>query len=503
MRLRDQISLFRKPILGALLLSFGGLSGCSNTGSEDWAGKGFLAPQEMMRLTNNQIPLPILDKLSGQEEPAEEFALSRNVIADDLKFDAKDYVIGKNDLLSVSLTDVQPGVETVKTARVSESGNISLPLIGAVQAAGLTEAKLNELIAQRYKEAGFVNNAQVSAQVIEARQRTFQIRGAVQRPGQYQIMQTDFRVLDALVLAGDTTVPQVEYLYVIRPAPAAAATTQPSSQPGAAQPGTTEPKPANGAGLLEPKSRVEKGLTPAEKTEQAPELQKPTTPGTLEDSTKSSTDKTGPVFVNGGQPLDAKPDKAPDAASPATPAATPDAPKSFEFNAPLPEDQSTIIKVPLRALLSGDLKYNIIIKPQDTITVPIPEAGEYYMGGHVQRVGVYSLTGRNITLKQAVISAGMLDELAIPERTDIVRRIGRDKEVFVRVNLVKVFEGRQPDIFLKPYDIVNVGTNALAPFIAAVRNGFRITYGFGFLYDRNFYLDPSQQIQQQQSTKTR
>ena len=46
--------------------------------------------------------------------------------------------------------------------------------------------------------------------------------------------------------------------------------------------------------------------------------------------------------------------------------------------------------------------------------------------------------------------------------------------------------GYQPDIFLKPNDEIIVGTNILAPFIAAVRGGFRITYGFGFLYDRNF-----------------
>jgi hypothetical protein len=32
-----------------------------------------------------------------------------------------------------------------------------------------------------------------------------------------------------------------------------------------------------------------------------------------------------------------------------------------------------------------------------------------------------------------------------------------------------------------------VGTNAIAPFLAAFRAGFRITYGFGFIYDRNFY----------------
>ena len=164
--------------------------------------------------------------------------------------------------------------------------------------------------------------------------------------------------------------------------------------------------------------------------------------------------------------------------------------QNFQFNAPLPEDQSTIIRVPLRQLLNGDLKFNVVIKPQDTIVIPSPQVGEFYMGGHVQRVGVYSLTGRQITLKQAIISAGMLDELGIPERTEVIRRLGRDREIFVRVNLAKVFRGEQPDFFLKPYDIVQVGTSVFAPFLSAVRNGFRITYGFGFIYDRNYYIQP-------------
>ena len=107
---------------------------------------------------------------------------------------------------------------------------------------------------------------------------------------------------------------------------------------------------------------------------------------------------------------------------------------------------------------------------------------------HVQRVGVYSLTARKITLKQAVIGAGMLDQLAIPQRTQIVRRLpGLDQEVFTSVDLAKIFAGESPDIYLKPDDEVMVGTNFVAPFIAAVRNGFRITYGFGFLYDRNYW----------------
>ena len=489
MRLGAIKSSLRKPVIGALILAFGGLNGCQNAGPEDSFGKSFLNPGEMMRLTHNQIPLPILDKLSGLDEPSEDFALARNVIAEDLKVDSADYLIGRNDLLSVSLTDVTPGVETVKTTRVSESGNISLPLIGQVPAAGFTEHQLDQAIAQKYQDAGIVKNAQVSVTVIEARQRTFQIRGAVARAGQYAIIQSDFRVLDALVLAGDPVVPNIEYLYVIRPNPA---NRNPATQPTTA-PSTTPIKPApGGPGLLEPKPKVERGLNPAEKTEAAPATPKPAGTGTLEDATKGTGDEKPPtVFVNGAQPLDAKSDKSATAAPVAD--ATKDGSKNFEFNAPLPDDQSTIIKVPLRLLLNGDLKYNVVIKPQDTVTLPVPESGEFYMGGHVARVGVYSLTGRQITLKQAIISAGMLDEIAIPERTDIIRRIGRDREVFVRVNLAKVFEGKQPDIFLKPYDIVQVGTNALAPFFASVRNGFRISYGFGFLYDRNFYLDPSQQ----------
>ena len=41
---------------------------------------------------------------------------------------------------------VGPGVETVKVVRVSESGTISLPLIGQIHVAGLTAAEINEVL---------------------------------------------------------------------------------------------------------------------------------------------------------------------------------------------------------------------------------------------------------------------------------------------------------------------------------------------------------------------
>ncbi|MFM7480985.1 MAG: hypothetical protein ACKO4V_07665 [Planctomycetota bacterium] len=47
----------------------------------------------------------------------------------------------------------------------------------------------------------------------------------------------------------------------------------------------------------------------------------------------------------------------------------------------------------------------------------------------------------------------------------------------------------EPDIILKKDDHVIIGTNFWATPLAVFRNGLRITYGFGFLLDRNFGND--------------
>ncbi len=95
------------------------------------------------------------------------------------------------------------------------------------------------------------------------------------------------------------------------------------------------------------------------------------------------------------------------------------------------------------------------------------------------------MTGQKITLKQAISAAQMLDSYAVPSRTDVIRRVG-DSEIFVRVNLEKIFEGRQPDLYLKTNDVILVGSDWYPPFLQAIRGAFRLTYGFGFLYDRNW-----------------
>ncbi len=463
--------LGKSKLTAAAVLVAGALLGGCET-------KSFIDPSEMGRYDRTPLQKPILTSLSSLDrsidDPNDEFANAEEVQPSDLDVLASDYVIGKNDLVNISVTDVVgPGVESTKTTRVSESGNISLPLIGQIHAEGLTEPQLEQAITATYHNLQLIQNAEVSVTVAEARARTFSVYGAVNDEGQYAILQSDFRILDALVLAKDV-LQGVDTIYVIRqvsedpgnatkPVDTGTPATQPSVPGGTGSPGDTlaprSQAPAEGGNVA--LLRTTGGESPASTAKPAPSqatLSTPMSPGQSETPDTSGANSTAPSSAGAG----------------------------FQFIAPQPPTEQRVIRVPLDALRKGDLRYNIVVRPRDMIIAPVPVVGEYYIGGHVNRTGVYTLTARKITLKEAIIGAGMLDGLAIPQRTDIIRRVGPDREVFARVDLDAIFDGTEPDIFLKPYDSVMVGTNFLAPFIAAVRGGFRFTYGFGFLYDRDF-----------------
>jgi hypothetical protein len=151
-----------------------------------------------------------------------------------------------------------------------------------------------------------------------------------------------------------------------------------------------------------------------------------------------------------------------------------------------PGDGTRLIRIPADKLLAGDPRYNIVIKPGDTIHVPVDVVGEFCIMGHVNRPGYFNMTGRPMTLKMAIAAAGGLGPLAWPKKVEVVRRIGEKHEAIVMLDLDKIASGEQPDIFIKPNDLINVGTHATSRWRAVLRNAFRATYGFGFVYDRNF-----------------
>jgi protein involved in polysaccharide export with SLBB domain len=149
-------------------------------------------------------------------------------------------------------------------------------------------------------------------------------------------------------------------------------------------------------------------------------------------------------------------------------------------------DNQRIIAINYKQLINGNPKYNILVRDGDVIQVPLVDVGEFYLLGEFARPGVYSLTGRQVTIKQALAAGGNLNGLAWPENAVLIRRIGTDKEQAIPLNLESIVQGQAQDIFLKPDDIVAVGSDWSAVPLAVLRNAFRLTYGFGFLYDRNF-----------------
>jgi polysaccharide export outer membrane protein len=124
------------------------------------------------------------------------------IIEADLKPAEHVYRAASGDKLEMSVTGVVgPGIETLKTATVSAAGNFSLPVVGAIRVAGLSVPEIEAAVEQAYRVANISTKARVTSASSE-RAPTCAILGSVARPGQYAITTTDFRLLDALAVAG-------------------------------------------------------------------------------------------------------------------------------------------------------------------------------------------------------------------------------------------------------------------------------------------------------------
>lgn len=110
-------------------------------------------------------------------------------------------IIGSGDLLEVS---VYGATDFVKQVRVADSGEITLPLIGAVHVAGLSIAEAERTVQQRLSEGGFFNDPQVSILEKEYATQGISVLGEVQKPGIYPLLGSR-RLYDAISAAGGVT----------------------------------------------------------------------------------------------------------------------------------------------------------------------------------------------------------------------------------------------------------------------------------------------------------
>jgi polysaccharide biosynthesis/export protein len=124
------------------------------------------------------------------------------------------FIIGNDDLLAIDVWK-EPGI--TRTIPVRSDGKISLPLVGEVQAAGLTPAKLEQDIAGKLKN--YISEPEVTVIVQQVNSQKFNILGQVVKPGSYVIANSP-TVLDAIALAGGfRDFAKKKSIYVLRHGP--------------------------------------------------------------------------------------------------------------------------------------------------------------------------------------------------------------------------------------------------------------------------------------------
>ena len=542
---------------GFQLLAFSFLlSGC---------GDEFFDPTQVGRFRPVPSVNVILDSLGVAEEAKPVWEGAEEPKPVDVVAYETDYVFSSGDVVRVSIFELlQEGVTYINDYIITETGKMSIPEVGVVEAAGLTESQLEDEIKQIVSPS-ILREPSVTVLLMSSQKRSYSILGqAVPKPDRYTIPRYNFRLMDALATAGGISQFNVSYVYISRPVtgtevindvgeiieldvaepeentelligtdgemldvitPQAGQKWLPASDQlvvaaaefvcsneltGAAAELACEDELSGAAmpegigldefnliaGQEQADTSVEqmlKNIVDSIDVHEVPNEPQVKCELVVEQKPKQENGSIEWVFEDGkwipvqtGQ-FDA-----------------PQLPIGLDVNKTMGKlaekvhddfdwdqvgtggDQTRVIEIPVDKLLGGDPKYNIVIRPGDSIHVPVDIIGEFCIMGNVNQQGFVNLTGRPMTLKMAIASAGGLGALAWPKNCEVTRRIGKKKEETVMVDLAKIAKGEQPDFFIKPNDLINVGTHPTARWRAVLRNSFRATYGFGFIYDRNF-----------------
>lgn len=108
-------------------------------------------------------------------------------------------VLGVGDVVKLS---VYQNPDLAVEARVSENGEINVPLIGSVVIGGLSVPQAQRKIEKLLREGGFVLKPQVTIQTTQIRSIQISILGQVAKPGRFPIEIVGSRVSEMIAAAG-------------------------------------------------------------------------------------------------------------------------------------------------------------------------------------------------------------------------------------------------------------------------------------------------------------
>ena len=121
-----------------------------------------------------------------------------------------EYILGADDVLTITASE-EESLNNKQPIRIDTNGQISLPLIGRMQAAGLTAGQLEASIKEHLRS--YVKEPRVSVAISEFGSQPVTVIGAVNAPGVHQIKGAK-KLLEMLSLAGGLR-PDAGYIITI------------------------------------------------------------------------------------------------------------------------------------------------------------------------------------------------------------------------------------------------------------------------------------------------
>lgn len=136
----------------------------------------------------------------GQAETTEDYnrrleQLNQSLAVGTASGEQAEYRIGAHDLLEINVFEAP---DLNRSLRVSASGEISMPLLGAIQSTGLTARELEGVIEIKLRQ--YMKNPHVGVFVTTVESHPVSVVGAVKKPGVFQIRGTK-TVLEMLSMA--------------------------------------------------------------------------------------------------------------------------------------------------------------------------------------------------------------------------------------------------------------------------------------------------------------
>ena len=461
----------------------------------------YFDPSRTGRFMETATTMPVLERIDAIEPSADLWGQTSGVTPEDLVPSNLSYRIHPGDQLRIEIYELYAKNQWYPVTRqVDAGGYIRLPELDEVLTAGLTAEQLQtelEMLLAR----DVMDNPTVYVAVESGGAFTYTVYGHLAAPGRFTLADPTLRLLEALSMTGSVPL-STKWIYVVRSVHTSEELRghwERDDQTGAVDSGSTpsettpdidslikqlenvSTKPSPAAYGMEDDHLIDVDDldAPGVQVPQAVDVdsvQSPTDPYAIDNSFIYMPEKDEWVRVKQSDVRSAV--AADGARERRDPAKAPDL------------ILERVIKVPYNRLMHGDNSYNLIIRPDDQIYVDGPPVGIVYISGEVLRPGVYNLPSTDpLTLSRLIAAAGGLGSLAVPDRVDLTRMVGEHREATVRMNLAGIRRRTEPDIYLKSNDHIHVGTNWMAYPLAVFRNGLRMTYGFGFLLDRNFGND--------------